>query len=242
MTSQQGFMSPRSIAIVVILMVVLVVPLWWLRDDGKKKDTVLAAEKAANQGTQTITVIAPAEVNDPNAFGMTWGVLADDKLPAAAVWMSCHGSPKEGISQPHADSCNPYKGDASCRLALPVLCIKKDGSTPESVFAAPAEPLKDERSRGAISLNDATTDGWAAGSVASTDPVAGFVLGSLAGANARCEKELGPGWAMASFHDGSGGQAGWGFVAQRGVRLDPRLRHWVYVNDQPGNCWNNKGG
>jgi hypothetical protein len=180
------------------------------------------------------------QVHNPDAYGMTWGILPSEKLPAAAVWMSCHGSPKDGISQPHADSCNPYKGDSSCRLALPVLCIKKDGSTPESVFGAPVEPLKDERSRGAITLNDVTTDGWAAGSVASTEPVAGFVLGSIEGANARCEKELGAGWRMASFHDGSGGQqAGWGFVAQRSIKLESRWRHWVHIRDQPGNCWNN---
>ncbi|NJS37293.1 MAG: hypothetical protein HC765_14255 [Brachymonas sp.] len=94
--------------------------------------------------------------------------------------MSCHGEPKEGISQPHAGSCNPYQGDASCRLALPVLCIKKDGSTPESALSTSAgtsaEPLKEQRDKDAITPNDVITDGWAGGSVASTEPVAGFVL------------------------------------------------------------------
>jgi hypothetical protein len=225
---QKGYLSPRSIAILVILIIVLIVPLWWLRDGAKRKDAELAAEKAANQGTPTVAVIAPTEVNDPNAFGMTWGSMANDQLPASAVWMSCHGEPKEGISQPHAGSCNPYKGDASCRLALPVLCIKQDGGAADAAILA-------EMDKGAIQ------DGWAAGTVASSAPVAGFVMGSLAGANARCEKELGAGWRMASFHDGSGGRPGWGLTAQRSAQLDARLRHWVYINDQPGNCWNNKG-
>jgi hypothetical protein len=246
---QLGFLTPRSIAILVILLVLLVVPLWWLSNGAKKQGSQHAAEKAAAAGSALTpsAASAPAAVNDPDAHGMTWGILPNEKLPESAVWMSCHGSPKDGISQPHADSCNPYRGDSSCRLALPVLCIKKDGSTPESILGlnpvgtATATPLNDERKAGAITLNDVTPDGWAAGSVASTEPVAGFILGSLEGANARCEKELGAGWRMASFHDGSGGRAGWGFVAQRNLRLDSRWRHWVHVADQPGNCWNNKG-
>jgi hypothetical protein len=244
-TNQLGFLTPRSIAVIVIMLAMLLIPLWWLNGKSERSANELAKEKATAQGPANANaqVAAPTSVNNPEAFGMTWGVLANDKLPTSAVWMSCHGSPKEGISQPHADSCNPYKGDASCRLALPILCIQKDGSTPESSFPAStetsAEPLKGERSRGAISLNDIVTDGWGAGNVASTEPVAGFVIGSLDAANARCEKELGPGWRMAEFHDGIGGRGGWGFVAKRGVRLDTRWRHWVHINDQPGNCWNN---
>jgi hypothetical protein len=243
-STQRGFLSPRSIFIVVVLLAMLIIPLWWLGDSRKSAAKQETSEKAL--ATSTVSaVVTPVEVNNPDAFGMTWGAMAKDKLPASAIWMSCHGQPKEGISQPHADSCNPYKGDASCRLALPILCIQKDGSTPESSFSpsttTSTEPLKGERDRGAISFNDITTDGWGAGSVASTEPVAGFVIGSLARAHARCEKELGPGWRMAEFHDGAGGQSGWGFVAKRGARLDTRLRHWVHINDQPGNCWNNKG-
>ena len=228
MIKQRGYLSPRSIAILVILIVVLIVPLWWLRDGVKNRGAELEAEKAVSSITPTVATIAPTEAHSPDAFGMTWGLMAQDKLPASAAWMSCHGEPKEGISQPHEGSCNPYKGDASCRLALPVLCIKKDGSAADAAVLA-------EMDKGAI------PDGWAAGSVASTAPVAGFVLGSLAGANARCEKELGAGWRIASFHDGSGGRPGWGFTAQRSSQLDTRLRQWVYINDQPGNCWNNKG-
>jgi hypothetical protein len=243
-SSQLGFLSPRSIFIVAILLAMLIIPLWWLGGTSERAAKQEAAEKALSIGTVTAAV-TPTEVNDPNAFGLTWGAMTSDKLPASTVWMSCHGQPREGITQPHADSCNPYKGDASCRMALPILCIQKDGSTVESSFppatSSTGEPLKSERDRGAISFNDIVTDGWGAGSVASTEPVAGFVIGSLALANARCEKELGSGWRMAEFHDGLGGQGGWGFVAKRGNRLDTRLRHWVHVNDQPGNCWNNKG-
>ncbi len=236
MIRQKGYLSPRTIAVVVILLIILIVPLWWLRDSAKSKAAERASEISASQVAFTATATAvvttstvsiSTEINDPNAFGMSWGLMANDKLSASTAWMSCHGSPKEGVSQPHEGSCNPYKGDASCRLALPVLCINKDNSASDAAVLA-------EMDKGAI------PDGWASGRIASTAPVAGFVIGSLAGANARCEKELGVGWRMASFHDGSGARAGWGFTAQRGAQLDPRYRHWVYVSDQPGNCWNNK--
>jgi hypothetical protein len=113
------------------------------------------------------------------------------------------------ITQRHADSCNPHKGDASCRLALPLLCIQKDGSSVESAFPVVTSTTP------TLTANDIVTDGWAAGNVASTVPVAGFVIGSLALANARCEKEVGPGWRMAEFHDGAGEQGCWSFVAKR---------------------------
>jgi hypothetical protein len=247
-SSQRGILSPRSIWITLILLAILAIPLYWL--DGKSERQTKQEAIETSLSAQTVTAIAsPAEVNNPAAFGMTWGVMANDKLPASAVWMSCHGQPREGITQPHADSCNPYIGDSSCRLALPILCIQKDASTFQSSFAPATLTLantsanlgQDAATGGAVSLNDIVTDGWAAGQVASTAPVAGFVIGSLAGANARCVKELGSDWRVASFHDGIGGQGGWGFVAKRGTQLDTRLRHWVHINDQPGNCWNNKG-
>jgi hypothetical protein len=247
-SSQRGFLSPRSVFIVVVLLAMLIIPLWWFGGKSERAAQQEATEKALATGTGIGTatvVVAPSEVNNPDAFGMTWGAMPSDKLPAGAVWMGCHGQPRDGITQPHADSCNPYKGDASCRLALPILCIQKDGSTFEAAFPpnsnATSESAKAEKDRSATTLNDIVTDGWGAGSVASTEPVAGFVIGSLALATARCEKEFGPGWRMAEFHDGQGGQGGWGFVAKRGARLDTRLRHWVHINNQPGNCWNNKG-
>jgi hypothetical protein len=233
-SSQHGFFSPRSIFIIAVLLAMLIIPLWWLGGKSERAAKQDATEKALNTSTVT-AAITPTEVNNPDAFGMTWGVMPSDKLPADAAWMSCHGQPREGISQPHADSCNPYKGDASCRLALPILCIQKDASTFETSFPSTTNTTP------TLTANDIVTDGWGSGSVASTEPVAGFVIGSLALANARCEKELGSGWRMAEFHDGLGGQGGWGFVAKRGSRLDTRQRHWVHINDQPGNCWNNKG-
>lgn len=240
---QAGFLTPRSVATLVVLIGALLLPLWWLKGGAKQREVAAAQEQAQQAPTPTFAPSTPAQVHNPEAFGMTWGVLPTPKLPESVVWMGCHGEPKEGISQPHAGSCNPYRGDASCRLALPVLCILKDGSTPETVLGASAQAMPSASpASGAVTDAGVRTDAWAGGAVASTAPVAGFVLGSLEAAHARCETELGRGWRMASFHDGAGGangSAGWGFVAQRSGRLDTRLRHWVYIQDQPGNCWNN---
>ena len=90
MIKQRGYLSPRSIAILVILIVVLIVPLGWLRDGAKSKAAERASEVSASQLTATASIttptanaIAPAntEVNDPNAFGLSWGLMANDKLP-----------------------------------------------------------------------------------------------------------------------------------------------------------------
>jgi hypothetical protein len=208
--AQRGFLTPRSIAVIVIMLAMLLIPLWWLKGKTDRAATTMAKEKLVSQSSPSTApaVNTPASVNNPEAFGMTWGQSADEKLPADAVMMSCHGQPRDTISQPHEGSCNPYKGDSSCRLALPVLCFQQTG----------------------------TTEAMPAGSLASTQPVAGFVLGSLAEANARCQKELGAEWRMAEHHDGGG----WSLTAKRSAQLDTRLRHWVHINNQPGNCWNNK--
>jgi hypothetical protein len=251
--AQLGFMSPRSIAVLVILLALLFVPLWWLGEKAGPKNAAKATAQAP-QGSITSTPNPAAKIathatpvdpitpdsaqangtssaHNPEAFGMSWGVLASDKVAAGEVWMSCHGQPTDGLTRPHEGSCNPYQGDSSCRLALPILCLKPDGSQPQSSTG------QQKTAAGII------TDGWAGGPVASTAPVAGFVLGSVQEAHARCEKALGLGWRMADFHGapvGAGSSGGWGFIAKRGDRLDTRLRHWVHIKDQPGNCWNNR--
>lgn len=199
--------------IIVVMLAMLLIPLLWLGDkpvraaSEAKKEAVVA--QAPVSAPPPAPAAIPAGVHNPEAFGMTWGLLANDKLPSDAVAMSCHGEPRDSISQAHAESCNPYAGDSSCRLALPILCFQQPG----------------------------IAEGGAAGVLASTAPVAGFVIGSISEANARCERELGTGWRMAEHHDGGG----WSLSAKRSAQLDTRLRHWVYINNQPGNCWNNKG-
>lgn len=207
------------------MLVILGVSLWWVKSKSSNTADRIAREKAVAQiegpsssenapASKADLAAAAAKANNPAAFGMTWGQLADDKLPPDAVQMSCHGQPRDSMTQAHKDSCNPYAGDTSCRIVLPILCIEKTRS----------------------GVSDAAVDGTAPDKIASTQGVAGFVLGSLEGANARCEKELGTGWRMAEHHDGGG----FSVIAKRGTPLDTHLRHWVHISNQPGNCWDSK--
>jgi hypothetical protein len=123
---------------------------------------------------------------------------------------SVHGTDKVGCA-----GCNPYVGDTSCSSALPILCIAPDGApTPSGI----------------------TTDfynGWIGGNIGLTPAVQGTQLTSLAAANARCQGFFGSGWQMAEFHHSLGA---W-YWSSRG-NINNASRFWVYINDQPANCWN----
>lgn len=149
-------------------------------------------------------------------FGLTFAPLAEASLPQGTAHLSCHGVPHE-VDQPHAGSCNPYAGDTQCAKEQPVLCVHRDGSHAPSGY-----PF-------------GFYNGWVEGELASTAPVAGTSLVSRADTDALCRAELGEGWAMAEFHDAHGG---WGLVGNASPKLDAFKRHWVFIDDQPGNCWN----
>lgn len=71
--------------------------------------------------------------------------------------------------------------------------------------------------------------------LATASPVAGFLLSSLDDANARCAKDLGGGWRLATFHDAGG----WELPGHRlpGSAVDQRQRVWLTIGDQRANCW-----
>jgi hypothetical protein len=97
--------------------------------------------------------------------------------------------------------------------------------------------------------------GWSGGTIGVTNPIQGTELSSAEMASALCQKALGQGYRMAEFHDGkwvSGmdtdryygdtwpapgrlSSGGWSFYAFGNVPSDTRF--WVYINDQPANCW-----
>ena len=165
-------------------------------------------------GTGTTSEPPHAAAQTNRGYGLTFASLAEASLPDGTIHMSCHGAPKE-VDQPHAGSCNPYVGDTHCSKALPVLCVRKDGSAAPSGYSF------------------GFYNGWIEGSLASTAPVAGTSLTSRDRADALCRAELGDGWVMAEFHDAHGG---WGVVGNDN-QIDASARHWVHINDQPGNCW-----
>ena len=137
--------------------------------------------------------------------GLTWKLLATNST-TGTIDVGC------------ATGCDAYHGDTSCAQALPILCIKKSG---------PGFPLQVPASVD----NSNQYHKWSGGVVGTTK--ATVPPAKLAGANAVCVKEFGPGWRVAEFHDGWG----WHFQAFGGVG-NPAQNFWIDINDQPGaTCW-----
>ena len=251
-SAQRGaFMMARALLLVGILLTMLIIPVWIKPGNDDRMNAGAKAEQAKNGvGTpaslKPASPLAAASAPAPDAasvasnaqifetgsavtataprqmgHGLTFALAAPSgKAPGEPVNLthfSCHGEPRQ-VDQPHRDSCNPYKGDTSCRVVLPVLCFQGKG------LPQPPE------------IQAGQYQGWSGGVIAATQPVMGAILTSEAVATARCERELGPGWRMAEFHDAGG----WGMQGQRGVGLAPNTRFWVHINDQPGNCWDSR--
>jgi hypothetical protein len=230
-----------------VLCFLLVVPYWMAKKTGKKTPAQAtpgagkqatagtAAASAATKSTAVKTPTATAEppasavpTGNPDRFGLTFGHGVLPNATNGLMYSACAGAPLD-LANPDKNQCNPSQGDTSCRTALPVLCALKDGSTAES-----AGLVNEPKAEGSATGPNFYA-GWMDGSLAATAPVAGFVIGSLAQANARCASELGAGWRMAEFHDAGGG---WGLVGKRGQGLvNTNTRHWVAINGQKSNCW-----
>jgi hypothetical protein len=159
--------------------------------------------------------------------------------------VACSGKPQieaDGKNQ----GCDPRKGDTSCSVALPILCIKP-GESPRPDYEMTGQPhaMPAEYYRG-----------WTGGMIGLTEPIQGRKIESLEGANALCAMALGQGYRMAEFHDGkyikgmgseryygetwppanSLSSGGWAWYAYGNINGDSRF--WVFINDQRGNCWN----
>ena len=183
--------------------------------------TAPSATVAAAAQPSPATVAAPiapvaADRSRPIGRGLSFALADVSTVPARVAHLACHGEPAP-IDRPHRGSCNPYEGDTSCRIILPIACYRSTGAV--------APP----------NLEQDFYKGWTHGQLAATQPVLGALLKSEPDASARCEAEFGAGWRMAEFHDGGGG---WGLQGERRSGLHAGTRYWVHINDQRGNCWN----
>jgi len=145
---------------------------------------------------------------------------------------------------------SPFSGDTSCQVALPILCVRLDGSSrPNYPIDTIDQGLPKEGYRG-----------WIGGHMATTQPVLGSTLVSRGYADRVCAATFGTGWRMAEFHDGryvrhmdttrfygnasnspspwptATRAGGWAFYGFGNLRDDTRF--WVRIDDEPGNCWN----
>ncbi len=88
------------------------------------------AESSAAGGVAQLAAVKPAPDNPGTrgiGFGLTFALVANAQPASDSVALQCHGEPAP-LDRPHADSCNPYQGDTSCRTVLPVLCFRPSGS------------------------------------------------------------------------------------------------------------------
>ncbi len=246
---QAGFLSQRTWGVLAVLVALMLIPYWMAKKTNAKAAAKLsvAQDKApptvapTQSAAATSTIVASGSTPNPDRFGLSFG-HGDLQGKSGLMVSTCAGAPLD-MGNPDKNQCNPIQGDSACRTALPVLCVLKDGSTAESAglvnatTAAAATKTEGIEKPSDASLNLCT--GWVSGTLGATAPVAGFVIGSLAQANARCAAELGSGWRMAEVRDAaSSGSSSWGLVGKRGQGLaSQQTRHWVHINDQKANCW-----
>lgn len=164
----------------------------------------------------------------------------------AMTWKKLSHNPELGIDIVGCAGCNAYDGDTPVSEELPVLAIKKE-SLPR--------PPYDFGGCDNCAMPREYYYGWSGGHIALTRPIKGSELTSLQKANEYCEQQCGKGYRMAEFHDGeyvigmdmehyygaSWSEAGglsrgaWNFYAYGNI--PDWLRFWVYIDDQPANCW-----
>lgn len=137
--------------------------------------------------------------------GMTWVHKGIDAV-TGAVRVGCD-----------VDRCDPYEGDTSCGVALPVLCfLPLDADEPAGIDVSDPYYL------------------WSGGVVATTTPVAPADAGltTLEAVTEHCRAAFGQAWRIAEFHDGWG----WNFLAYGNMGDADRV--WVDILDQPNaTCW-----
>ncbi len=216
---------PRAIVLVLTLVGILVIPLMLKKCTAPKTPPVAVAPSGAPL-TPAANAPEPAG-NKPIGYGLTFGLAPlEDKDPKDVAHMVCDAG-ESTLDRAYKGACNPNVGDTSCRIVLPVLCIKK-GDLPRP---------------GGLSGS-----GWSRSELAATQAVMGATLDSEMKANVMCERELGPGWRMASFADGGNhlddqhydhearGDV-WALQGKLGPGIAGYGRYWVHSQGQTANCW-----
>ena len=216
---------PRAIVLVLTLVGILVIPLMLKKCTAPKTPPVAVAPSGAPL-TPAANAPEPAG-NKPIGYGLTFGLAPlEDKDPKDVANMVCDAG-ESTLDRAYKGACNPNVGDTSCRIVLPVLCIKK-GDLPRP---------------GGLSGS-----GWSRSELAATQAVMGATLDSEMKANVMCERELGPGWRMATFADGGNhlddqhydhearGDV-WALQGKLGPGIGGYGRYWVHSQGQTANCW-----
>lgn len=217
----------RAVVLTGVLVGILVIPLLFKKCSAPKPPPIAVAPSGAP--LPPATTPAPAPTGDkPIGYGLTFGPQAlDDKDPKDVANMACDAGDST-LDRPYKGACNPSVGDTSCRMVLPVLCIRP-GALPRP---------------GGLSGH-----GWSRGELGATHAVMGATLQSEQQASVMCERELGSGWRLAAFADGGNymddqnydhaarGDV-WALQGKMGPGIGTSGRYWVNSPGQSANCWN----
>lgn len=156
------------------------------------------------------------------------------------TWRKKSHTCANGLEFVGCQNCNPYQGDTQCYQRRPILCIfRAQDVRPDYTVSIPFY------------------EGWSGGHIKISAPIRGCYIYSKAHADSICRSQFGWGWGIASHHDGhyiwgmNGSQnayqswywgfaseGGWNFYAYGNVSTTPYNNYWVYIRNQPGNCWN----
>lgn len=167
-----------------------------------------------------------------NNKGLTWGLYGHN-FPLNIDRVGCGGV------------CNAYLGDTSCNIKLPILCVS------QSSFK---RPPYDVLPCSGCAMTKEFYDGWTEGYFVLSPPVLGTSLLSFNNMRNICSSRFGPTFTVASHTMGkyiigmnnstffyntwpltslSGGWSARGYG-----NLNTTSRFWVFINNQPANCWN----
>lgn len=170
----------------------------------------------ATTGNYTLRVRKARCSANPKWMGWAWFQEPRPAGRRGMTWAKLDHNLAFGTDRFNCAGCDAYQGETLCSEAHSILCIRPDGSP------NPGLPVN-------------FYDGWVGGNVGLSLPIRGDAIGSLANANALCAGFFGPGWQMAEFHHPLGG---WGWSSHGNVFSTATSRFWVFINDQPANCWN----
>ena len=164
--------------------------------------------------------------------GMTW------------KWIS-HDSALD-IDKVGCVNCDAKKGDYPCSKALPILCVSTCG------YKRP--PYQQNGCTTGCAKPPEYYDGWSGGYFKLTSPILGTSLKSSKNMDSICQTTFGSSFVVAEHHMGkyvigmsnsayfynswpSSVQSG-GWAARGYGSINTASNFWVYINDQPANCWN----
>lgn len=216
----------RASVLVAVLVGILTIPILFKKCAGPKLPPPVAV--APSGAPLTPLPSAPPAGDKPIGYGLTFGPAAlEDNDPKDVANMVCDAGDST-LDRAYKGACNPSVGDMSCRMVLPVLCIRP-GALPRP---------------GGLSGH-----GWSRGELGATRAVMGATLQSELQASVMCERELGPGWRLASFADGGNHMDDqnydheargdvWALQGKMGPGIGTSGRYWVNSPGQSANCWN----